>query len=84
MLEIREARGEVSRFCVKNFLSHSAEKFLRGTLLSFRKFLSSKNVSDKREGGYQDFLSKIFCLRVPKIFVGEPLSVSLISGIEKC
>ena len=39
---------------------------------------------DKREGGeYQDLPSKIFCLTVPKKFVGEPFSVSLISGIEK-
>ena len=27
-------------------------------------------------GGYQDFPSKIFCLTVPKIFVGEPFCVS--------
>ena len=51
-------------------------------MLCFRKFLLSKNVKDKR-GGYQDFPLKTFCLTVPKIFVGEPLSVSLISGIEK-
>ena len=39
---------------------------------------------DKRGGGeYEDFLSKIFCLTVPKKFVEEPFSVSLISGIEK-
>ena len=31
---------------------------------------------------YQDFPSKIFCLAVPKVFVGEPFSVSSISGIE--
>ena len=37
-----------------------------------------------RGGGYQDFPSKIFCLTGPKNFVGEPLSISLISGIEKC
>ena len=37
---------------------------------------------DKRGGEYQDFPSKVFCLTVPKIFVGEPFSVSLISGIE--
>ena len=38
-----------------------------------------------RGGGeeYQDFPSKIFCLTVPKNFVGEPFSVSLISGTEK-
>ena len=32
---------------------------------------------------YHDFLPGIFCLRVPKNCVGEPLSVSIISGIEK-
>ena len=37
-----------------------------------------------REEGIHDFPSKIFCLTVPKISVGEPLSVSLVSGIEKC
>ena len=29
------------------------------------------------------FLVEIFCLTVPKKFVGEPFSVSLISGIQK-
>ena len=29
------------------------------------------------------FSDEIFCLTVPKKFVGEPFSVSLISGIEK-
>ena len=29
------------------------------------------------------FFVEIFCLTVPKIFVGESFSVSLISGIEK-
>ena len=29
------------------------------------------------------FSVEIFCLTVPKNFVGEPFSVSLISGIEK-
>ena len=44
---------------------------------------------DKRGGGggggreYHNFLSKSFCLTVPKIFVGDSFSVSLISGIEK-
>ena len=33
-------------------------------------------------GEYQDFPSKIFCLTVPKNFVGQPFSVSLISGIK--
>ena len=52
-------------------------------MLCFRKFPVAKNIMDKRGGGYQDFPSKVFCLTVPKIFVGEPFSVSLISGVEK-
>ena len=35
------------------------------------------------EGIYQDFASKTFCLTLPKKFVSKPLSVSLISVIEK-
>ena len=66
----------VSRFSVEKILSHSAEKFRRGTLLCFRKFLIPKNVRDKRGGGYHDFLSQLFCLTVPKNFVGEPLLAS--------
>ena len=38
---------------------------------------------DKREGELSRFLSKIFCLTVPKNAVGEPFSLSLILGIEK-
>ena len=38
---------------------------------------------DKREREISRFPSKDFCLTVPKIFVGEPFSVSLISSIEK-
>ena len=33
-------------------------------------------------GGYQDFTSNYFCLTVTKNFVGQPFSVSSISGIE--
>ena len=54
-------------------------------MLCFRKFPVAKKFIDKRGGGEedQDFPSKIFCLTVPKKFVGEPFIVSLISGIEK-
>ena len=38
---------------------------------------------DKRGVEYQDFLSKTFCLTVPKFSVGEPFRVSLISGTQK-
>ena len=43
---------------------------------SLSLFRVSKNVRDKRGGGYHDFLSKLFCLTVPKNFVGEPLRAS--------
>ena len=53
-------------------------------MLCFRKFPVAKNFMDRTGGGeYQELPSKIFCLRVPKNFVGESFSVSLISGIEK-
>ena len=76
-----QKRG-VSRLFVQNFLSHSTEKLRRGTLLCSRKTLVSKNVRDKTGGEYHNFPSKFFCLTVPKNFVGEPFSVSMISGIE--
>ena len=34
-------------------------------------------------GSIKIFRRKLFCLTVPKNFVGEPFRVSLISGIEK-
>ena len=73
----------MSRFSVENLLSHSAEKFRRGTLLCCvsENFRQPKSLWI-RGVRYQDFSSKKFSLSVPKIFVGEPLSVSLISGIE--
>ena len=53
-------------------------------MLCFRKFPRAKNFMDQRRGGeYQAFPSKTSCLTVPKIFVQEPFSVSLISGMEK-
>ena len=75
----------MSRFSVKNFLYHSAESFRRGILYCCNNIGYRKSL-DKRGGGgeYQDSPSKFFCLTVPKNFVKEPLSVSLISGIKKC
>ena len=79
----------ISRFSIENLLSHSSEKLRRGTLLICvsKNFWYRKNLWIKGGGGrgreYHDFLSKISCLTVPKNFVGEPFSVSLISGIER-
>ena len=54
----------------------------------FRNIPVAKKFIDKRvEGGgggeFQDFLSKFFCLTVPKNSVGESFTVAIISGIEK-
>ena len=70
----------ISRFCVEIFCLTGPKNFVRGPFC-FTKFLVSKKFMDKR-GEYHDFLSKIFPLTVPKIFVS--FSVSLISGVEKC
>ena len=52
-------------------------------MLCFRKFLLAKKFMDKREGEVSRFSFDFFCLTLPKKIVGEPFSVSLISGIEK-
>ena len=70
ILRIIERGGGASRLSNENLLSHNTEKLRRGNLC-FRKFLVSKNVKDRRERGRHDFPSKLFCLTVPKIFVGE-------------
>ena len=50
----------------------------------FRKTPVAKKILDM-QGEFQDFLSKNFCLTVPKTSVGggEFFSVSLVWGIEK-
>ena len=56
-------------------------------ILVFKEFLQASIrplISVLYAKGHHDFPSKIFCLTVPKNFVGDPFSVSLISGIEKC
>ena len=73
----------ISRFSIENLLSHSTKKFRRGTLLCFTKSVVSKKFMEMRGREYHDFLSKFFCLTVPKNFVGEPFSVSQISGIDR-
>ena len=63
----------VSLFSDEKFLSRSAKKFCRGTILCFTNFLVSKKFMDKRGGeGVSRFPVKTFCLTVPKNFVGNP------------
>ena len=61
-----------------------SKKFV-GFPLVFHYIRVSKKLMDKEgDGGreYQDFLKKLFRLTVPKIFVEEPFSASLKSGIK--
>ena len=55
-------------------------------ILVFKEFLQTSIrplISVLYAKGYHNFPLLIFCLTVPKKFVDEPFSVSLISGIEK-
>ena len=55
-------------------------------MLVFKEFLRTSIpplISVLYAKGYHDFLLKNFRLTVPKNFVEEPFSVSLISGIER-
>ena len=50
------------------------------SLLCFRKIPVAKKYMEKGEN--QDFASKHFCPTVTKNAIGEPVNISLISGIE--
>ena len=51
-------------------------------MLCSRKISLVKRFMDNRGVEYQDFPSKTFCFTVPRNFVGNPFSVSLLSGAE--
>ena len=69
-------------FLRRKFLVSLCRKFSWASFNCFIKFGVSKNFMHSRV--YHVFPSKIFGLTVPKNFVKEPFSVSLISGIKKC
>ena len=80
----KRGEGGITIFCQNFFVSQCRKISQRNPFdLCFRKYPVAKKFMDKG-GEYQDFPSKIFCLTVPKNFVGESFSASLISGIEKC
>ncbi len=78
-------RGEYQDFPSIFFVSQCRKySQVNPFVLFFRKFQVAKKFMDKRGGGgYQDIPSKIFCLTVPIIFVGEFLFFALITGTEK-
>ena len=75
--------GGASRFC-RNFLSHRTEtkSFVKKPFCFPENFLYRKKFMDKR--GHITIFRRKFFVSVPKNFVKEPFSVSLISGIIKC
>ena len=73
--------GGVSRFSFEKILSHSTENFRRVILPCCINFGYRKGLGKK--GGVSRYSVEIFCFTVPNNFVGEPFSISLISGIEK-
>ena len=76
--------GGVSKFSVEKFLSHIAGKLCRGTFLCCvsETFLYRIDLW-MSSGGVSNFSVDFFCRTVSKNAVGEPFSLSLISGIEK-
>ena len=55
----------------KKILSESADNFRRGGSFSVSLFLGTDKVKIRVGGERQDFPTKLFCLTVPKTFVGE-------------
>ena len=74
----------MSRFSVEIFFVSQYRKTLQGnpSVLCFGKFSVANKFMDKK-GGLSNFSVETFCLTVPKNAVGEPFSLTLISGIEK-
>ena len=83
-VRIREGVGSIKIFCRKFAFSQCRKiSQVNPSVLCFRKISVVKRFMVKRGVEYQVFPSKTFCLTVPRIFVGKPFSVSLISGAEK-
>ena len=59
--------GGASSFSVETFLSHSAEKFRRGTFYCCTNCGYRKSLDKRKMVEYQDFPSNFFCLTKPKI-----------------
>ena len=64
-------------------MSPSAENFRKRESFRVSLISSIEKVLIRGERGYQEFPSKTFCLTLPKNFVREHFTVSLILGIEK-
>ena len=84
-LRIREGVHE-SRYSFEIFVSHGTDKMRRGTLLCFRKSLVTKFLRIGDWGGEEGSIRisfRKFLSHSDQTFVGELVSVSINSGIEK-
>ena len=80
----------ISRFFIEKLLSHSTQNFVGEPFCVSQNFWYRKYLWIRGGGGgggreYHDFLSKIFCLPMPKNFIGEPFCAVFqkISGSKK-
>ena len=71
-----DKKSGVSRLSVEEFLVSLVLKFSEGESFTAALISVMEKVWIKGGGEYQDFLSKIFCLTVPKNFVGESFTVA--------
>ena len=76
--------GRVSRLTVEEFLSHTAEISI-GESFTVALVSGIEKVWIRKRSEYRYFPSKIFCLTVPKNFLGEPFCAVFqkIPGCEK-
>ena len=83
--KINASESYVTIFRRKVFVSQYRNISYRNPSVLFQKNSGGETVYEKESGrrvGYQKFPSKFFYLTLPKNFVGEHFSLSLISGIE--
>ena len=74
----------LSHNCLSKFFVSQCREILYGnpSVMCVRKFLVAKKFMDKK-GGVSTFSVGNFSVTVPKNFIGEPFTASLIPGIKK-
>ena len=82
---LQRVMSRFSIFCRKFFVSQcQISSQVNPFVLLFRKYRVAKKLMDQRGGGeYQGFPREIFCLTVPKKFVGESITVPVFLGTGK-
>ena len=76
-------KGGSIKIFFRIFFVSQCRKIPQGSLLLLHQFWVPKEFGEEVGGGSIDYLSKLFCLTVPKISVVESFTVAIISGSEK-